>query len=122
MLRRPPRSTRTDTLFPTRRSSDLVTPLSARAIVKPTLIVILLIASVCSYFMSTFGVVIDKAMIANALQTDARETGELLGFPMLLHVLWAGVIPAVLVARVQIVSSSSEGHTFELQSLMRISY
>src|SRR3546814_8291666 len=57
--------------------------------------------------MSTFGVVIDKAMIANALKTDARETGELLGFPMLLHVLWAGVIPAVLVARVQIVSSNS---------------
>src|SRR3546814_9528214 len=78
MLRRPPRSTRTDTLFPTRRSSDLVTPLSARAIVKPTLIVILLIASVCSYFMSTFGVVIDKAMIANALQTRSEEhTSEL---------------------------------------------
>src|SRR3546814_21048708 len=26
MIRRPPRSTRTDTLFPTRRSSDLIAP------------------------------------------------------------------------------------------------
>src|SRR3546814_5303092 len=32
MLRRPPRSTRTDTLFPTRRSSDLVDPLGQRDI------------------------------------------------------------------------------------------
>src|SRR3546814_4019514 len=30
MIRRPPRSTRTDTLFPTRRSSDLPKPLPAR--------------------------------------------------------------------------------------------
>src|SRR3546814_16270264 len=70
--------------------------------------------------MSTFGVVIDKAMIANALQTDARETGELLGFPMLLHVLWAGVIPAVLVARVQIVSSNSSRLKIVLGRILRV--
>src|SRR3546814_4891728 len=31
MIRRPPRSTRTDTLFPTRRSSDLLCEAAARA-------------------------------------------------------------------------------------------
>jgi len=81
----------------------VVAPLSARAIVKPWLTVVLLIAAVCSYFMNTFGVVIDRAMIANAVQTDTREARELLGWPMLLHMLWAGVIPAVLVTRVRIV-------------------
>lgn len=90
------------------------TLLSARAIVKPWLIIVLLIAAVCSYFMDTFGVVIDKAMIANALQTDPREAGELLGWPMLLHVLWAGVIPAILIARVQI----SYGEASRLKALL----
>lgn len=93
----------------------VVTLLSARAIVKPWLMIVLLIAATCSYFMNTFGVVIDKAMIANALQTDTREAGELLGLPMLLHVFWAGVIPAVLVARVQI----TYGSTSRLKALLR---
>ncbi|NGY05982.1 phosphoethanolamine transferase [Solimonas terrae] len=84
----------------------IIAPLSARPILKPMLIIVLLLAAVCSYFMNTFGVVIDKAMIANALQTDRREAGELLGLPLLWHLLWAGVLPAVLVARVQIVNGS----------------
>src|SRR3546814_12839813 len=54
----------------------VVTPLSARAIVPPSLIVFLLIASLCSYFISTFAVLIVSAMIAHALQTDVSATGK----------------------------------------------
>lgn len=84
----------------------VMAPLSPRLIVKPALITLLIAASVCSYFMDSFGVVIDPLMIANALQTDARETGELLKVSMLLHVLVFGLIPAALVWRVRIVSGS----------------
>jgi lipid A ethanolaminephosphotransferase len=84
-----------------------MTPFSARATVKPALVLMLLAASVCSYFMDTFGVVIDESMIVNAVQTDVRETRELLGLPMLLHVLIQGVVPAVLVARVKLLGAGS---------------
>jgi lipid A ethanolaminephosphotransferase len=81
-------------------------PLSARRIVKPVLVLFLITAAVCSYFMDSFGVVIDESMIVNAMQTDAREAGELLSVAMLLHVLLFGVVPAVLVARVELVGGA----------------
>ncbi|THD00918.1 hypothetical protein B1810_22575 [Panacagrimonas perspica] len=81
-------------------------PFSARRIVKPALVLFLLTAAVCSYFMDSFGVVIDESMIVNAVQTDVREAGELLSLPLLLHVLLYGVAPAILVARVERVGST----------------
>lgn len=80
--------------------------LSARVLVKPVLIFLLIVAAVCSYFMDSFGVVIDQSMILNAVQTDAREAGELLRPAMALHVLITGFLPAFLVARVELLSGS----------------
>lgn len=77
-------------------------PLSARRLIKPAAMGLLLVASVCSYFMDSYGVVIDPAMILNMLQTDPREAGELIGLPMILHVLAFGVLPAMLLARVEL--------------------
>lgn len=84
----------------------VLVPLSARAIVKPVLTLVLVTASVCSYFMDTFGVVVDQPMIVNLLQTDFREAGELLGLPFFLHVMLMGVAPAALVWRVDLVQGS----------------
>lgn len=84
-------------------------PFSARRIVKPVLVLFLLTASVCSYFMDSFGVVIDESMIVNAMQTDPREAGELLSLQMMLHVLAYGLLPALLVARVEIRSGTRLG-------------
>lgn len=77
----------------------VMAPLSARVMLKPALMLILVSASVCSYFMDAYGTVIDEAMIANALQSDARETGELLGSNMLLHIFFQGLLPAFIVLR-----------------------
>jgi lipid A ethanolaminephosphotransferase len=85
----------------------IMVPLSARIIVKPALILMLLTASICSYFMDTFGTIIDQSMIVNALQTDPREAGELLNRSLLLHVLVSGIVPAVLVARLEIISGGA---------------
>jgi len=75
---------------------------SARIILKPALIVLVLVSAVCSYFMDTFHVVIDEVMITNVLQTDARETSDLLGLRFFLHFALMGVVPAVLIARVRV--------------------
>ena len=46
-------------------------------------LVLLVVAASSSYFMSTYGVVIDPSMLANAVQTDAREVRDLLSWSML---------------------------------------
>jgi len=63
-------------------------------IFKPLAVALLLVAAVTGYFMSSYGVIIDDAMIRNAAQTDAREAGELLTWRLLAHLLVFGIAPA----------------------------
>lgn len=65
--------------------------------VKPTLVTLLMVGGVCAYFMGDFGVVIDRDMLVNVLQTDFNESYELMGWPMTWHVLALGVMPAAVV-------------------------
>lgn len=50
--------------------------------VKPAGWLLLLAAAVGSYFMASYGVVIDPGMVGNALHTDAREVRDLLSWPL----------------------------------------
>jgi lipid A ethanolaminephosphotransferase len=45
-------------------------------IFKPVLMLIFVLSSLISYFEGHYGVVIDKTMIQNILETDYRETAE----------------------------------------------
>jgi lipid A ethanolaminephosphotransferase len=55
----------------------------------------LLTVTSSSYFMLTYGVVIDSSMLANVAQTDAREVRDLLSWSMLAAVLMGVVLPGV---------------------------
>lgn len=79
-----------------------LTLVSFRYIVKPVLILLVISASAASYFIATYGVVIDKAMIQNVFETDARESLELLSWDMLLTVGVLGLLPAALIASAKI--------------------
>jgi lipid A ethanolaminephosphotransferase len=72
--------------------------LGAGPLLKPALILCVLIAATCSHFMDHYGVVIDRSMITNAMQTDRQEAGELLTGSAVLHMLVFGVAPALLIA------------------------
>lgn len=67
---------------------------------KPALVIFVLIAAVSNYFMRSFGTVIDKAMIANALNTNIHEAGDLLSIDFFITVLFLGVLPAWIICRV----------------------
>lgn len=69
---------------------------------KPALAFILITAAVVGYFMSAFGVVIDRAMIQNVFETDIGEATELFSLGLLWHVLIFGVAPACLVFRIPV--------------------
>lgn len=62
---------------------------------KPVGLVLLLTVTSSSYFMLSYGVVIDPTMVANTLQTDAREVRDLLSLNMLGALLVGVVLPGV---------------------------
>ncbi len=74
-----------------------------RALVKPVLIAFLLISSVISYFAVAYGTVVDEEMIANALQTDGAEAGDLVSPAMLAWIGLVGVLPAFAVKRAKLI-------------------
>ena len=79
-----------------------LTAASFRYVAKPVLIALLLGAAVASHFIAAYGIVIDKAMIQNVFETDAREAFELLDWRLALRVAVLGVLPSLWVARARI--------------------
>ena len=51
-----------------------------RHTLKPVLSLLLIAAAAGAYFMLSYGIVIDSTMVLNALQTDVRETRDLLNW------------------------------------------
>jgi lipid A ethanolaminephosphotransferase len=75
---------------------------SFRPIHKPVVILMFCIAATASYFMGSYGIVIDKQMITNLLETDVREASEQLTWPLFGHFFLLGVLPSALLLRTQI--------------------
>ena len=67
------------------------------AIQKPILTLLFLLAALAAYFMDTYNLAIDAAMIANVFYTDPREVRDLLTFRLLAYFLLLGVLPSCLV-------------------------
>lgn len=80
----------------------LVSLLSFRPAYKPLLIAIIVISSLVSYFMGSYGVVVDKKMIVSVLETDFHEASALMTWPLLLHVLILGLVPSTLLTLTQV--------------------
>ncbi len=67
--------------------------------IKLVITVFLISAALCAHFMGSYGVVIDPTMMLNVVQTDVRETRDLLGWPMLFSVLLLAVLPLLVMWR-----------------------
>ncbi len=80
--------------------SVLLLAVAYRYSVKPVLIVVLLIASMVSYFANSYGTVFGENMIANSMETNLAETLDLLSVELMAYVVILGVLPAVWVYRV----------------------
>lgn len=75
-------------------------------VLKPVLALLLVTAAAISYFAASYGAMIDKTMIANVIETDAREVGDLLSFRLVAQIVLFGLVPALLLARVPLVRRS----------------
>ena len=75
---------------------------SFRFVAKPVLIALVIVAASASHFIAHYGVVIDKAMIQNVFETDSHEAFELFSWQMVVSVSLLGLLPSVLIARVEV--------------------
>ena len=69
---------------------------------KPAVVVLLLAAAAAAHFIGSYGILIDKGMIRNVLQTDWREASDLASLPLLIDLALRGLLPAALVVVVRI--------------------
>ncbi len=83
----------------------MLQPFAFPRLLKPVLVLLVLAAAGVSWFASAYGALMDRSMIANVIETDAREVGDLLNFRFVLHMVLFGVLPALLVAVVPLRSS-----------------
>ena len=62
---------------------------------KPAGIALLLITASSSYFMSSYGIVIDPTMLTNVVQTDMGEAMDLLSWPLVVTLALGAVLPGI---------------------------
>ena len=73
-----------------------------RFTLKPVLITLLMIAALSAYFMDSYEIVIDTAMLQNAFETNTAEVYELLSAKLMLYILLLGIAPALFIYRAEI--------------------
>lgn len=71
-------------------------------ILKPVLILLIIIASLSSYFMSKFGVILDSDMLANALATDSKEAFSYLNLGFFTWLFLLVILPCFIVFKLKI--------------------
>ncbi|WP_244919970.1 phosphoethanolamine transferase [Rhizobium grahamii] len=79
-----------------------VTPFSAKYLIKPFLIFLVVVAAVAAHFTDTFGVVIDSDMIRNAMETTPAEAQHLITSDFIVHVAIFGFVPSIFIGWVKV--------------------
>lgn len=73
-----------------------------RYVLKPLLIALFFVAAAASYFIDRYGIAIDASMVQNVMETDVREARDLLSWNLVLTLALMGLLPSVLVYRINV--------------------
>lgn len=80
----------------------LVAPFANRWTVRPLLSVLVIASAAAAYYMRTYAVLIDPAMIRNVIETDTHEARELLSWDMVGWVTLGSALPLAFIWWVRI--------------------
>lgn len=80
----------------------LITLVSFKYLLKPVLVTLLLCSAAASYFMESYGVMLDATMMQNILETDPAEAADLISVKFILNMLAFGVLPSLIILRTRI--------------------
>ncbi|MDR7268323.1 lipid A ethanolaminephosphotransferase [Pelomonas saccharophila] len=78
----------------TAASGALLSLLAWPRLIQGLLVVLLLASAALAHFIGSYGIVFDPTMVVNMLQTDARETRDLLSWRLLVSLVLLGALPA----------------------------
>lgn len=78
------------------------TPFSIKYFVKPFFMLLILSSSLVSYSMFKYGVIFDKDMIRNLMETNQSEATSYLNTSIVLWFLFTGILPCLVLAWVKI--------------------
>jgi lipid A ethanolaminephosphotransferase len=76
--------------------------LLSQRLIKPLCMLGALTNACALYYIQAYGVMLDRAMMGNVLNTDAAEASALLHPRLLLYVLALGLVPCLVLARVRL--------------------
>lgn len=88
--------------------------LSISRLQKPWLILLVSMAAGSQYFIQQFGIVIDKNMLINILETDSREATDLLSSGMFFYGAMYILLPALLIGSIGIRNSGHAVRSFAI--------
>jgi lipid A ethanolaminephosphotransferase len=91
----------------------LVAPLCIGRTTRPMLMACLVFTAICATFMDSYGIVINDEMLRNAAQTNTSEALDLLNAKLFIYLFFLGVLPSVLVGRVNL---REQGHWRSIRS------
>jgi lipid A ethanolaminephosphotransferase len=74
-----------------------------RSVGKWILILFFNINAIAVYFINTYGVMVDKTMIGNLLNTNFEESSSFFSFTLILYLIFLGVIPGILIFKLKVV-------------------
>ena len=60
------------------------------------------ISAISIYFINTYGVIIDKTMIGNILNTNFDESSSFFSFNLLIYMIFLGIMPSILIYKIKI--------------------
>ncbi len=66
-------------------------------ILKPVLIILFMVTAATSYFMNSYGIVIDSQMINNLFETQVAEASDLVSVKLFVDLTIFGVIPSIVI-------------------------
>ena len=84
---------------------------SLRFVGKCLLVVFFIINAVAVYFIHTYGVIIDKTMIGNILNTNLEEASSFFSFTLIVYFILLGVIPSILIFKIKVVKETFKRFT-----------
>lgn len=85
----------------------LCVAVSLKYVMKPVFILLILVSAAAAWFMDGYGIILDKEMIRNVVDTNSAEAGHLVTSGFLLHMLVFGGLPCLLLLWVNV-----RHHTF----------
>lgn len=78
----------------------------SRVVGKSLLVIFFILNSVAVYFINTYGVIIDKSMIGNVLNTNFQESSGFFSTKLVLYVIFFGIIPSIYIVKTKIINVS----------------